>query len=724
MEESISQPEAGVVDTATASLDLESCPPIFVLPTHLGLDELHGVEETLTNCNAPLTYDIAEAAVVLGRVSQKKRAALELRQRGLWTEEAVKRKEHSPAFHDGSPPRKRRHVEDEPSQSTLPTSPTVEPSVVDLSTESEDEEGSPHHRPRKHLKPAKRRAGEPLKSPVSPSSPLEKSGRVKVVGLEWLNKSLEEGQILPFQPYIVYSARPVPRPEKAQGKRDVNSFSFIEPKTTQPPPGTLRRGESDSRAILERAKADAASVAQPSHTSNPRRSGNKTQPRQPPKLLRQTTSEDEVPLPPLPDWVRDNVVYACLRSAPLHSPNEQFLGQLAKIKKVRALTLDDIGVRAYSTSIAAIAAYPHPLKTSREVLSLPGCDAKIAALFSEWKSSDDGTISAANSLDEDPEMSTLRLFNDIWGVGPKTAHEFYHRKKWRDLDDIIEFGWENLSKVQKIGVKYFDEFKDAIPRKEMEWIGDTILKHAKAVRPGCDFDGRGIEGILVGGYRRGKETCGDVDLLISHRDDRVTENLVYDTAKSLETEGFITHTLVLQQTGTHREQQTLAGTGTHMHHFDSLDKALVVWQDPNFQSSPTSSSPSTEPGASETDNKNIPSQSETDEESERKRKRQQKQRAKKNPNIHRRVDIIVSPWRTIGCAILGWSGDTTFERDLRRYAEKSHGWKFDSSGVRVRAGKGEVIDLEGKGETWEERERLVMEGLGVGWRPPEERCSR
>lgn len=717
MEESTSQPEVGAVDTATASLNLESCPPIFVLPTSLELDRLHGAEETLTSCNAPLTYNIAEASVVLGKVSHGKRAAFELRRSGLWTEEDAEEIGTAEASHEGQPLRKRQHGEDGAPQSTSSGSPAVEASVIDLSTESEDEEGSPHHRPRKHLKVAKHRGAGPSKSPDSVTSPSGRTGKVRVVKLEWLDESVKEGQILPFEPYTVYSGRPISRPVQAQGKRNFSSLSYMEPRM-QPSQGTLRRGESDSKAILERAKADAASTPQPT-LSNPRRSGlpkGKTQPQPPPKLLRQTTSEDEVTLPPPPDWVRNKVLYACLRSTPLHPPNEQFITQLAKVKKVRALTLDDIGVRAYSTSIAAISAYPYTLKLSQEVSSLPGCDSKIAALFSEWKSSDDGTIGAANVIDQDPKLSTLSLFNDIWGVGPKTAHEFYHRKKWRDLDDIVEFGWNNLSRVQQIGVKFFDEFKDRIPRKEIESIGDTVLKHAKAVRPGCDFDGKDMECIIVGGYRRGKETCGDVDLILSHRDEQVTENLVVDVVRSLEQDGFITHTLALHLTSTHREQQTLAGTVTTKHHFDSLDKALVVWQDPNF-----SSSSSSEPG-----NKHPTSDADSNLELEQKleQKQKRKERAKKNPNIHRRVDIIISPWRTIGCAVLGWTGGTTFERDLRRYAEKSHGWKFDSSGVRLRSGKGQVIDLERKGETWEERERLVMEGLGVGWRPPEERCSR
>jgi DNA polymerase IV len=99
----------------------------------------------------------------------------------------------------------------------------------------------------------------------------------------------------------------------------------------------------------------------------------------------------------------------------------------------------------------------------------------------------------------------------------------------------------------------------------------------------------------------------------------------------------------------------------------------------------------------------------------------------KNPNIHRRVDIIVSPWRTVACAVLGWSGGNTFQRDIRRYVKRTRGWKFDSSGIRDRA-SGHVLDLESPTEPddrdgWLEREKRLMEGLGIGWRPPNERCT-
>lgn len=39
-------------------------------------------------------------------------------------------------------------------------------------------------------------------------------------------------------------------------------------------------------------------------------------------------------------------------------------------------------------------------------------------------------------------------------------------------------------------------------------------------------------------------------------------------------------------------------------------------------------------------------------------------------DIYRRVDLIFARWPSFGAAVLGWSGSTQFERDLRKHAVK------------------------------------------------------
>lgn len=641
-------------------------PPIFILPTHMTLDKLHETEDRLRHHGGRLTYDVTEAGIILGRVGHKKRAALELRSRGIWTEEVsgVSKLVPTSPKADVEPPLKRHKT----TKADLIVNAAIE--IVDLSTESEEEDET------------RKRHDH---SPHSPPKAEDEAQIVAVVQLDWLDRSIEIGEALPYDAFLVYKGRKSSAP----------------PLTTPAAPPALI-----SSQIIERARDDAAGRPSPGHQyrqSQARWSKELTHEtssqRNPPVLYRQSTSEHDevVSLPPQPDWVRDQVLYACMRSAPLHPPNEDFISQLVKIRRIRELTLDEIGVRAYSTSIAAVAAYPYIIKRPSEIIALPGCDVKIANLFAEFQqygacshTDDDGDVAAASALESDPALQVLNTFNEIWGVGVKTARDFYYHRGWRDIDDIVEHGWNSLSRVQQIGVKFNDEFKAGVSRSRSESIAAIVQHHANRVRP--DANGE-VQAILVGGYRRGKQICGDVDIILTHRDETVTGNLIVDLVASLETEQYITHTLSLHLTSTLRDQQPLPFRGDESgRHFDTLDKALVVWQDPNFDDQSTSGDQDTT-------------------------------RRKRNPNLHHRVDIIISPWRSIGCAVLGWSGDTTFQRDLRRYAKKAHDWKFDSSGIRERT-LGQVVDLEHDGDTWEDRERLVMERLGVGWRPAEERCSR
>ncbi|KAJ5187024.1 hypothetical protein N7449_010018 [Penicillium cf. viridicatum] len=662
----IADPTSSLGDKTEHVSIFSSQPPIFILPMHLSLEELDEVEGRLIDYGGRLTYDIAEAGLVLGKVGRAKRAALELRTRGVWTEELIPSSASKLTTGSSEPPIKRRRTDQYDWTKDVPVE------IIDLSTESEGEDGATNrHDTSKHLVPEKK------------VEPIEDS--ITVLKLEWLDTSITSGKCVSQDPFIVYHGRKIPSPPpttKAENKQD-----FL---------------QQNSNQIIERAKQDAGlptprtPPADHIHARGSKEPPDGPSQRPRPTLYRQTTSEhekEETNPPPQPGWVRDQVVFACLRSAPLHPPNEDFISQLVKIRKIRELTLDEIGVRAYSTSIAALAAYPHPIQRPSEILALPGCNAKIADLFAQFQqhgdcdhADDDGNVAAADALETDPMLRVLNSFYQIWGVGAKTAREFYQRG-WRDLDDIVEHGWNTLSRVQQIGVKFYEELQEGVPRAESEGIAAVIRDHAGRVRPE-DGGGDGIECVIVGGYRRGKELSGDVDIVLSHRDDSVTRNLVVDVVASLEAERYITHTLSLHLTSSLRGQQALPFDGDDTREFDTLDKALVVWQNPHFD-------------ATTGDNGHKG----------------------KNPNIHRRVDIIISPWRTVGCAVLGWSGDLTFQRDLRRHAKKARSLKFDSSGVRDR-NTGRQVDLEHDGQTWEEREKLVMEGLGVGWRPPEERCSR
>ena len=713
------------------SLDLSLLPPVYVIAAHLSTEEQHKAEDVLVDAGAPLTYDIKEASIVIGNISKARRAKSELLWKGIRVQDidAGKARQSpisSPSSSSSSsseastPAKKRRKVvkgQAYDSQRSITT--TASSSTTASQTQ---DEAAQNTKPMSQLSLSRRSSSSTVGSSNtvlakedSPPAfdPRSFTGKVKVITLEWLNKSLSAGKALDVNEYIVYEGVPLP-PEpaassslpaktkpgidysKSTARINLEEQSLTgqitgEGTKTIPKPKNTR---NDQQEYVKSARPSDFQDKSFSSTSKFRSQRPNKFITKPTQLLRQTTSEHEeaatVSLPPMPDWVLQNKIYACERATPLKSPNQEFICQLKKIKLARLLNLDEIGVRAYSSSIASLAAYPHPIKSTQEVLALPSCDQKIASLFNEWKSNN-GHIQDVADIDADPEQTVLREFYEIWGVGAKTAREFYFDKGWRDLDDIIEYGWKSISRVQQIGIKYYDEFLLKIPRSEVEAITAVIRQHAKLVTD------ENVEAIIVGGHRRGKPESGDADVILSHREASMTHNLVDRVVRSLEEAGWITHTLTLNLTNTKRNQEPLPiNTATQVGHgFDTLDKALVVWQDPDW---PTKDADlAANPKA-------------------------------KNPNLHRRVDIIISPWRTIGCAVAGWTSGTTFQRDLRRYAKYVKGWKFDSSGVRER-GTGRWVDLEKwtdpktRCQDWKEAEKRVFEGMGLVYREPWDRCT-
>ncbi|GKU02034.1 dna polymerase iv [Fusarium langsethiae] len=428
---------------------------------------------------------------------------------------------------------------------------------------------------------------------------------VKIVKLAWFLDSLERKKLLPIDQYLVCQVSRVSAREGTPVSVPVcgsESEIMLSIGSTSPANGILERALAEQK--------DKETSTSPQTRNKRRHNASTTLPQNAPSLLHQTTSEHDIALPMMPEFLR--TIYSCERPTYENPPNEAFVKLLTEIKTIRQLRGDDVGVRAYSTSIASVAAYPYPLKNPQG---------------------------------------------------------------WRDLDDLVEYGWNTLSRSQQIGVKYYNEFLLSIPQEEVSFIGATILKHARRIDPGFEM-------VIVGGHRRGKQNSGDVDVVLSHRDESKTLHVISKIVVILEQAHLVTHTLVLSTHNSERGQRPVSWKGqtSSSSGFDSLDKALVVWKDRSRENAP-----------------------------------------------HRRVDIIISPWKTVGCAVLGWSGGTTFQRDLRQYCKYVKGYKFDSSGIRHRA-DGRWVDLEGTSADnaapdMETAERRVFGGLGLPWRPPEARCT-
>eukprot|EP00035_Acanthoeca_spectabilis_P014912 m.293652 g.293652 ORF g.293652 m.293652 type:complete len:418 (-) comp16248_c0_seq7:488-1741(-) len=110
-----------------------------------------------------------------------------------------------------------------------------------------------------------------------------------------------------------------------------------------------------------------------------------------------------------------------------------------------------------------------------------------------------------------PVARAVDDFSKIWGVGTKTAWRLVDTYKFLSLDELREASERDptlLNHNQKIGLEYYTDINTRIPRSEVTAIGASVIEAANQIIPGVTCE-------ICGSYRRGKPSCGDIDILVS-----------------------------------------------------------------------------------------------------------------------------------------------------------------------------------------------------------------
>jgi len=112
----------------------------------------------------------------------------------------------------------------------------------------------------------------------------------------------------------------------------------------------------------------------------------------------------------------------------------------------------------------------------------------------------------------DPKIVAMNTLTQVTGIGPKVAFKLYQEEGVETIEDLRQEKIMNmLNHHQLVGLKYFKEFQERIPRDEIV----EMEKIMKSVLP--EIDER-LQITICGSYRRLKPSCGDVDCLITHPD--------------------------------------------------------------------------------------------------------------------------------------------------------------------------------------------------------------
>lgn len=202
-------------------------------------------------------------------------------------------------------------------------------------------------------------------------------------------------------------------------------------------------------------------------------------------------------------------------------------------KAYQAAPLDPIDTwRAYTfaTASSRLQALPFEINSEeslRRVKTLKGFGSSIMAIIREFVESNFDRDEDANTeegsqqitcqrlqdVTTNPQRRSLKTFMNIWGVGRTKALEFV-QAGYTNIDEIKhDFDQHRLrvtlQRNQYIGLICYDDIMEEMDRAEVERIGDIVKR---AIR---DYYSQ-VEVQIMGSYRRGKETCGDVDILMVH----------------------------------------------------------------------------------------------------------------------------------------------------------------------------------------------------------------
>ncbi|NWV37331.1 DPOLL polymerase, partial [Grantiella picta] len=184
--------------------------------------------------------------------------------------------------------------------------------------------------------------------------------------------------------------------------------------------------------------------------------------------------------------------------------NQCITEKLEVLAKAYSVQGDKWRALGYTKAINALKSYHKPVTSYQEACKIPGIGKRMAEKILEILES--GHLRKLDHISE--SVPVLELFSNIWGAGVKTAQMWY-QQGFRTLDDIRTKA--TLTSQQAVGLKHYADFLERMPREEAAEIEQTVRQAALALKPG-------LVCVACGSYRRGKATCGDVDVLVTHPD--------------------------------------------------------------------------------------------------------------------------------------------------------------------------------------------------------------
>ena len=190
--------------------------------------------------------------------------------------------------------------------------------------------------------------------------------------------------------------------------------------------------------------------------------------------------------------------------------NESFIELMEKLAGIMLKQGEPFRARAYQKAQETIMSYKGDILSPSDLKCVPNIGPTIMEKLNEYVET--GTLKILEREKNNP----VNILADVYGIGPKKAKELVE-KGITSIAQLRE-NQQMLNDVQKIGLNYYEDILERIPCSEVEeyrQIFESALKSEKDAK---------IE--IVGSYRRGAKTSGDIDVIITSKDPEIFKKFI------------------------------------------------------------------------------------------------------------------------------------------------------------------------------------------------------
>ena len=192
--------------------------------------------------------------------------------------------------------------------------------------------------------------------------------------------------------------------------------------------------------------------------------------------------------------------------------NQNIVEMLEKMQNIMSMNGEPFKARAYSKAKETIMLQDSIINNHTDVEGKNGFRKGGSVLNTLKEFISTGKVKKI----EDTKNDMRFVFNEIYGVGPKMAAKLADKNNLniKSIAELRERQDELLNNVQKKGLKYYEEILERIPRKEINIYNKLLRKYFDLVKK--KKSNSTIQ--IVGSWRRGAKTSGDIDVIICDTD--------------------------------------------------------------------------------------------------------------------------------------------------------------------------------------------------------------